>query len=349
MKSLPGKVVRVPISPPAIDETFSSVLDRAAVFWGLDRETMISALVPYEASAAHAAEADSPTPALVSAFAAAIGAPPDLVLSTSIENESSTIAPGFRVAYCPLCWDDDKNAGRDPYFRRVWCAMDAILCAVHRIPLDAWATNTLGRRLPPPSACCESKRADELWLNGLDRARRWESDRNADVMRTIVVATAGFSANAVAALSNSKMDRCDWRGGRDAIERVGLLLATNPAPYAEHLPMDRLVPDVACGYLFSGNRRAAAPSTMEEGWEAVRRLGEPALRRTFWWLIARTVADEWQPLPIRRWAGACSGLESWWYRRVQPALNGHGLQVARDLERCLNISREGETEDLFAA
>lgn len=43
-----------------------------------------------------------------------------------------------RVSFCPLCFSDDLQADRLPYFRKAWAYQFRTHCTVHRLPLFSW-------------------------------------------------------------------------------------------------------------------------------------------------------------------------------------------------------------------
>lgn len=43
-----------------------------------------------------------------------------------------------RIAFCPLCFSDDLQAERLPYFRKAWACPFRTHCTAHRLPLFCW-------------------------------------------------------------------------------------------------------------------------------------------------------------------------------------------------------------------
>lgn len=79
----------------------------------------------------------------------------------------------------------------------------------------------------------------------------------------------------------------------------------------------------------------------------MQRMGDPALRRTAWWLMARTLVIGWPPLPVRGTYGICTSIESWWRRRVGSVVSGHAQRTYVDVGRALGLADQ-TTGDLFA-
>jgi len=347
MTSVPRKEIRVAIARPAHDETFSSVVDRAAAFWGMDRTGLMGSWMLDEASAAQAADADAPTPDLLSVLAQTIGVDEETMRQTVVDHEDMLVAAAHRIAYCPLCWVEDWEEGRGPYFRRPWCSLAAIKCERHGVPLYPWPRNSRGVRCPPPVRQ-DTGLHDEVWHHSVNHAHQWRDASDNQSLRNLLSDISAFSARAVEALCDGEFPR-DWRGDTCALRDLVVLLATNPAPFAERIPLDRLVPEVSDERMFGGLRRSAAPETSQAGWGAVRQLGSPQVRRTLWWLVARTIDPRWKPMPIRGLPGICYDTQTWWKRRIEASVSGYGLLEAQRVSSQLSLCIPEQIRDLFAA
>lgn len=347
MTSMPWKGIRVAIAPPAHDETFSSVMDRAAAFWRMDRAGLMSSWMLRETSAIHAAEVDAPTPALISALAHTIGVKEEAMRQTIVDPDDMLVAEAHRIAYCPLCWLEDSEEGRGPYFRRSWCSLAVIRCERHAVPLCPWPRDLYSGRCGPPMR--QSIRfEDDIWRHSLNYATAWRDATDNQPLRNALREIAAFSAQAIEALQGGEFP-IHWRGDVNALRDLIVLLTTNPAPFAERIPLDRLVPEVVDEQMFGSRRGTAAPLSAREGWKAVRQLGSPVVRRTLWWLVGRTIVPQWKPMPIRGFPGICYDAQTWWKRRIEASVSGHALLEAQRVSSQLGLRIPEQIRDLFAA
>ena len=347
MTQSPWKAVRAAITPPSPDESFSSVVERAAAFWDMDRSELIGSWMLGDASATDAAEADTPTPELSAALAYTIGVKQELLIPTIIENDDWVIAPGHRIAFCPLCWEEDTAQGRDPYFRRAWCSLAAVQCECHAVPLRPCLRDACGGRCGPP-ARNGTNLSREIWSHSVRHAQSWRESPGNQHLRDVLSEISTFSQDAMAVFQGGEFP-AQWRGDAQTLKDLIVLLTTNPAPFAERIPLDRLVPSVPDETLFGGQRRAAAPQAIQASWDAVRQLGSPQIRRTLWWLVGRTIVPQWKALPIGGMPGLCHDAQVWWKRRVETSLSADArLQGQRIVSR-LGLHSNDQVGDLFAA
>jgi hypothetical protein len=347
MTKSPWKAVRAAITPPSPDETFSSVVERAAAFWDLGRSELIGSWMPNDAAAADAVEADAPTPELSAALAYTIGVKEESLQPTIVGNGDWVVAPGRRVAYCPLCWEEDAAQGRDPYFRRSWCSLAAVQCEHHAVPLRPWLQDARGGRRGPP-ARHGTHLCREIWLSSVEHARSWLEAPSNQYLRDVLSKVSTFSTQAISVLQGEEFP-AQWRGDAQTLKDLIVLLTTNPAPFAERIPLDRLVPSVPDETLFGGQRRAAAPAARREGWKGVRQLGSPQVRRTLWWLIGRTIVPQWKPLPTYGVCGLCHDAQTWWKRRIEMSISAHSRLGVRSIASRLGLGTHEQMGDLFAA
>lgn len=347
MTKLPWKAVRAAITPPSPDESFSSVVERAAAFWDMDRSELIGSWMLNDAAAADAVEADTPTPKLLAALAYTIGVKEESLQPTIVGNGDWVVAPGHRVAYCPLCWEEDAVQGRDPHFRRAWCSLAAVQCEHHAVPLRPWIRDARGGRSAPP-ARTGTNLDSENWLSSVGHARSWLEASGNQYLLDVLSEVSAFSARAMAVLQGEEFP-AQWRGDTQTLRDLIVLLTTNPAPFAERIPLDRLVPAVPDETLFGGQRRAAAPQAIRAGWDAVRQLGSPQMRRTLWWLVGRTIVPRWKLLPTRGIPGLCHDAHAWWVRRIEISVSARSRSEARRIASRLGLRAITHVGDLFAA
>lgn len=220
--------IRVAIDGPADDESLSSLLDRSASFWGVDRSAMVAALEfgPADDDPDAPSQAALHTLSLVTGFSAA---------RLDMHRTASDVCwlfPEQRIGYCPCCWAEDAARGRAPYFRRAWAACTAVACDCHGCLLYAWDVDARGCRRPPPPG--RSARLNAQWRADLTHAERALDRRGLETL-------TGFAAQAHVAIERGDAWPSNWRGDAAAGRALTQLLTTNPAPFPERLLMDRLV------------------------------------------------------------------------------------------------------------
>jgi hypothetical protein len=112
-----------------MDETFSSWLERTACFYScaLDRWIGQFALDFSEFDADLDLDSSDELRSIVGNWSGISQARLPLPLPKS----QSWLPNGARLAFCEYCWDEDPNAGRQPYVRRQWTRWTAVHCADH--------------------------------------------------------------------------------------------------------------------------------------------------------------------------------------------------------------------------
>jgi hypothetical protein len=188
---------------------------------------------------------------------------------------------------------------------------------------------------------------DDAWRDSVTYAGAW-CDTGNQSLHKVLAEIAAFSAQAMNAIQGGEFP-AHWRGDAQTLRDFIVLLTTNPAPFAERIPLDRLVPEVADERMFGARRGTAAPLSVRDGWEAARQLGSPQVRRTLWWLVGRTVVPQWKPVPLRGQPGICRDAHTWWKRRLEMSMSGHGIPEAQRIAARLGLRIPQQVRDLFAA
>jgi hypothetical protein len=147
--AMEGGSVRLWIDPPYPDETVSSVLDRGAAFYAMDRAVLVDRLLPDFRMYGHTPDWDIPCPEHASTFAHAMGLATDQWPGAKIHQYANMVAPLGRLAYCPLCFVEDLSACRTPHFRWQWSSSYVTMCHVHRGPLFDWRRTRRYQRVLP--------------------------------------------------------------------------------------------------------------------------------------------------------------------------------------------------------
>lgn len=315
--------IKLAIDGPAPDESISSFLDRAASFWGISRSAMAAAI----GFGIEDEDPDAPSRKTIAALAEAAGFPSRLLEDKVIEHGSEWLGCDQRVAYCPLCWRDDLEQGRAPHFRRRWALSCALVCEVHCSLFYKWVTDARNQRRPPLAEGFTSD-ADIYWCGDINHASRF-------VLTEPIRALAAFAHRASAAVAGDDVWPDEWRGDASSCRSLMQLLASNPSPLPDRLAMDRLVPvdrDLRC---FAGHRCATRSDSSSQS--AFCRLGDPALRRTAWWLLARTLVTGW---PYREIVGqyvALTDSSAWWLQGIGSAVSDYARSAYQQLGHSLGF------------
>lgn len=123
---------------PYADETFSSFLDRAASFYLLKRQHLIGQVSP-QLHYKYCEDNDHyPHIEICTDVFAAAGKSVDEYERNKYTNPEYAIDHRYRSAYCPLCFVDDLQEERSPYFRKQWARAFYTFCEVHASPLLDW-------------------------------------------------------------------------------------------------------------------------------------------------------------------------------------------------------------------
>lgn len=177
-RPLVASPLRFRSTAPHPDECVSSALDRAAGLWGISRREILRQMgytirpdkeidgalaIPLLRSLAHAFNMD----------------PADLASRVVPRYRMRVLlAPRFRNAYCPLCFEADWLSGVTPYFRVDWARLWATHCHVHASPLFEWvAVNGYGERRLPHAYYLSHDESVSLptWIAvNLQEARIWQ-------------------------------------------------------------------------------------------------------------------------------------------------------------------------------
>ena len=191
VKHLPqaSTLPRLRIGVPQPGESLSSCLDRAASLWGLPRQALISELTHLGRGALGDPDVFQCSSSR-KALAASMGTSTD-VIARHAANPSRVgvlMSPKQRIAYCPLCFQSDLDAGLTPYFRLDWARFFLTHCPTHRSPLFDWeALSTVhDRQLPHAFYMGEPvSGADFPWFaSALERATKYAAQEWPEASRS---------------------------------------------------------------------------------------------------------------------------------------------------------------------
>lgn len=170
------RAVRLHIGPPAVDESISSVLDRAANLYSLCRTTLLGQIM-----GARAAPRDYDclvNRSFIEPLASAMDVPAEDIEALACVRSQPPVLIGDRQrdAYCPLCFDESCREGRAPYFRLSWASMFVTFCSEHRTPLFHWKWVTAeGRRSFPEGFYHRGGDLPRWYAADLRQATNWRN------------------------------------------------------------------------------------------------------------------------------------------------------------------------------
>ncbi|AVP97200.1 hypothetical protein C7S18_08325 [Ahniella affigens] len=313
-------VHRLPIAPPAPDETISSVLDRAACLMGTSREALLAAIELPDAGDGR--DLDDALLPLAAEIARALcwdreWHPPAPPVPTR------RLAASARNAFCAHCWVEDLATARGTYFRTTW--LDAMVpwCARHQTPLDTMLSRYPERRrtilVASEAATAEHRKEAESLRNRLDGS----------------VDGAAQEAARIACELGRHLPLHDepvppwpngWRGNA-ALAQLLLKTALDRLSVGTDLPVHAVLwPDAGAGRWGGVFRvgKAIGRSVRADGLGPhFCAIADPAVRRAALYFVALALVPN-TPLPaFYRLAGhVAAAHHDWWHRVIWPSLLG---------------------------
>jgi hypothetical protein len=144
------KRLRLRVDPPYDGESISSFVGRAAQSYSTPVRSLLSDLTGGKPPSKQKIDLDrNPSNELLEGLGDAVHG-----WNSSLDNMKGfnhwVLAPSERYAYCPLCFKEDLEGSRVPYFRNDWMAALTTNCWKHRTPMFNWLLRspTYGRQLP---------------------------------------------------------------------------------------------------------------------------------------------------------------------------------------------------------
>lgn len=324
--------LRLLVDPPYEGEALSSFLGRTAQAYCLPVPTLIEELLQTSVRRSRIRDIDLwPTTELLSALSDAVpGWQPHV--ANAITFEGWVLFPGSRCAYCPSCFADDLRSGRVPYFRLDWIAVLTTFCWDHGTPLCQWRHGTRGiRKLPGSWLFAQTGGAREdptFYRDDLDRLARHveldasESDPGAASNGLALVKHLQVLLEAPLAM---RLDGAPLYGEyshfHTAVRRLSTFAlsflgdgadATSPALHLHNLGLNDWFATTP-GQTFGPRHRRFPANAMRVG-------VDPAWRRTYLWLVARTLAS-CEPFASNEFHafGLPADPEEWWRNTLVPA------------------------------
>ena len=220
------------IDRPQPDESLSSVIERAAAFYHMEPgELGVSLLGPEAWTKNPGRDWDNPGIAVVSALGSAFDMCMVELQKHCITDGPAVLRPGQRRSYCPSCIEEDRLAGKSPYFRRSWARVYMTICSKHRCPLLEWGPPGLragtgrDRRRAVPAEWQTAERADLPLSSRVASARKEyfnETFRPYEPMRCRFTRTESME------LAESL---CNWEMAIQMAVEAGGRLDISPIPY----------------------------------------------------------------------------------------------------------------------
>lgn len=283
----PGRP-RLWVEAAARDETASSVLDRAAVFYRTDIVTIALYVAPSHRGWTYLPDFDR-SDELKRGLVAALPAP-EHIQDCDVPSESVT--PLNRAAYCPLCFRDWLREGRSPYFKWQWAVMYVTLCEVHASPLCVWRQMRRQHRVLPRSWIVRPSLAvagDCPWLEGDARFALKAQDYLADDRWPLSVVWH-YQQRAFNLVGTSRQYRDPRNPELVGLDRALQAGAYRTTPVAE-APASRDCPITRLPGLFSKqppDDLCRAERSVVRGIRAQKSVG---WRRTLMWFVASLLAS----------------------------------------------------------
>jgi TniQ len=140
------------VVPPYVGETITSFIERASAFYAIPYPSLVAQLVDEDQLRVGRRDMDlQPSQALCDSLKRCV---PGWISPLDSFKGFCGMLLGMRhrLAYCPLCFRDDIEAGRTPYFRYDWIPFFVTVCWDHRTPLFTWGKIDADRRRSLPNA-----------------------------------------------------------------------------------------------------------------------------------------------------------------------------------------------------
>jgi len=308
----PGRQVRIYADLPHHDETWASFLDRIAAAYKVDRGFLIAQITGQSESSRYAPVQGRLDAELYDGLLEALQ-----VDRERLPNNSRGIAPNsmstlHRAAYCPLCFLEDLNKQRTPYFRYQWAIPLLTTCTEHQCPLMQWRRVRYADHRILPLTWATDPRSSRLsectWLEGdlrvIDSVRSRQTD---DEMFLCLVRRIEHE------LIETDIENQTWREthGSDYALAISMALRLgsirfhkSAVPLAAHMR-----PSVGQSCLFG-----SAPSRRIQTWkqaESIIRTSPLDWRRSVLWFAAAFRYESEKPMPLTNGDFVRTGGEAW--------------------------------------
>lgn len=287
-----GGATRLIVAPPAKDESLSSVVDRAAAQYGIGTDGALGALLRDWAEYQIPFDRDDLPDEMIGALAEAIGITSESLADIGITDEANILAPGARLAYCPLCFEKDLALNRIPYFRKAWSSIFAVTCKEEGAPLFAWPMVSAyrTRALPLPGDLRGNRRfSEDVEIRSALRIAQGIAANDVPADGRVLADVASLAKAMRLSLCGDGTWPAGWHGTVWDAKALLEILTVNRSKLCGRTPLDSLVPSVATAGLFRAYREMQAPLGRRRPWAQIKGIIDPAVRRSAFWVIARTI------------------------------------------------------------
>ena len=314
---------------PQVDESISSMFDRAGALLSLSRDAVLNMLTTRAgmANLAPPADWDNPPAVVLGLLADALDIDKTQLESHRIEDGPARVSPSARSSYCPICFDEDVIAGRTVYFRRSWSWLAGTFCSIHGTVLIAWRAqyHWSGRRVraafvPSFAANTESATRARASLHNLAELTRkfglGSSWPGLPLSHRMMQWESGLSQLLRDNGSPSKTDDPKL----NFVGNLVMLLGLNLGPFTDRPPAGLVTPSFDY-WAHNFDRGPGLPSVgYDPDWAEFRNL-DPWHRRSAFFMAAACLEDGW---PVTEVLALSRQLESrsweWWNWVVRPAV-----------------------------
>jgi len=256
------------IPGPGPDERLGSVVDRAANLYGTTADNLLAELSGGRSNTI--VDADAARPQDIVSMARAMGVSSRALWSHRLPDHPSLLAPGARRAMCPMCWEEDRAAGRPRAYRRDWAGVLRTTCSRHATALEFTRSTAFG----------------------------WDvrSDNHAIAMTEEKCVCLAAIEHFGRTLEGALFFDCPWpthwalspQRARSALLAASLNLSQEEA----FPPLSRMIhPSMMTG-LVRTPLHVLSP-LRGPPWEAFRAIADPMLRRAALWLVGWWTCPEW--------------------------------------------------------
>ena len=140
--------IRFWIKPPEVDETISSVIERASRLYRQDSERIWDSLKELPSLNYSDADYDDPDRISFLALASALNIKPANLHRCRMPDTPWLIASGTRNVMCCRCWNESVLMDKPLIIMRQWSEIFRVNCHVHDLPLEnffkPWGSRPLG-------------------------------------------------------------------------------------------------------------------------------------------------------------------------------------------------------------
>ncbi len=122
-----------PVYPnPLPDETLMSWIERTGLFFGIELDWWLLTLASRGGDLGAPKVRDMESNGWLRATVCRLSGRPSARVPPALPLDDPTLLHcHFRVAYCPMCWDEDVARGTQPYIRTRWLRWNDIRCPSH--------------------------------------------------------------------------------------------------------------------------------------------------------------------------------------------------------------------------